>query len=52
MAGFDSEESEDSEEEYVTTASYHGELPEDISFPEGARVTVVKKSSIGWWVVR
>ena len=39
-------------EDYVAIASYCGEHQEDISFPEGAKVTVLEKNSTGWWVVR
>lgn len=48
----DSEEIGGGGEEYVAIAAYCGEHQEDLSFPEGARVSVVEKSSIGWWVIR
>ena len=37
---------------YVASASYCGECEEDISFPEGAKIEVLEKNPIGWWVVR
>ena len=40
------------EEEYLAMAAYCGEHPEDIAFPKGAKVKVVKKSSSGWWLVK
>lgn len=39
-------------EEHVAVATYCGDCPEDASFPEGAKVEVLEKNSMGWWVVR
>ena len=43
---------EEAEESYVAVAGYCGEHPEDVSFTEGAIVTVLEKSAAGWWVIR
>ena len=40
------------EEEYYSKEEYVAELEDEVSFPKGVAIEVLKKSLFGWWTVR